>query len=105
MFCNISLNVLRTTFFNRCNLLFLRLPNIRNIRVKVGTKANYFSCFMSSCINRFSVFNNLFALTCSQPKDKQNHAHDFLLFKHFLKKLLLTVFIQDAISKFAKLLL
>ena len=41
-FYNISLNVLRPTFFNICNLPFLRSPNIGKIKVKVGPKTNYF---------------------------------------------------------------
>ena len=39
-FYNISLNVLRPTFFNIYNLPFLRSPNIGKIRVKVGLKTN-----------------------------------------------------------------
>ena len=38
IFFIISLNVLRPTFFNICNLPFLRSPNIGKIRVKVGLK-------------------------------------------------------------------
>ena len=41
-FYNISLNVLRPTFFNIYSLPFLPSPNIGKIRVKVGPKANYF---------------------------------------------------------------
>ena len=41
-FYNISLNVLRPTFFNMYDLAFLRSPNIGKIRVKVGPKTNYF---------------------------------------------------------------
>ena len=57
-FSNISLNVLRPTFFNICNLPFLWSPNIGKIRVNVGPKTNYFSYFMSSCTNRtaFSIY-------------------------------------------------
>ena len=56
-FFNISLMVLRPTFFNIYDLLFLRSPNINEIRIKVGPKTNYFSNFMSSCINRIAVFH------------------------------------------------
>ena len=56
----ISLNLLRPTFFNICNLSFLSSPNIGKIRTKVGPKTNYFSYFMSSCTNRIAVFNNFF---------------------------------------------
>ena len=103
-FYNISLNVLRPTFFNIYNLPFLRSPNIGKIRVKVGPKTNYFSYFMSSCTNRIEVFNNFFSLICSQPRDKQNRARNFLLFKYFLNNLLLTVFMQNTLSKLVELL-
>ena len=103
-FHNISLNVLRPTFFNVYNLPFLCSPNIGKIRVKVGSKTNYFSYFMSSCTNRIAVFNNFFSLICSQPRDKQNRARDFLLFKYFLNNLLLTVFMQNTLSKLVELL-
>ena len=59
-FFNMSLNVLRPTFFNICTLPFLRSPNIGKIRVKVGPKTNYFSYFMSTCTNRIALFNNFF---------------------------------------------
>ena len=103
-FYNISLNVLRPTFFNICNLPFSHFPNIRKIRVKVGPKTNCFSYFMSSCTDRIVVFNNFFSLIFSQPRDKQNRARDFLLFKYFLNNLLLTVFMQNALSKVIELL-
>ena len=41
-FYNISLNLLRPTFFNLYNLPFLCSRNISKIRVKVGIKTNYF---------------------------------------------------------------
>ena len=63
---------------------------------------NYFLYFMSSCINRIAVFNNIFALIGSQPRGKQNRACNFLLFKHFLKNLLLTVFRENKLSKLIK---
>ena len=103
-FYNISLNVLRPTFFNIYNLPFLRSPNIGKIRVKVGPKTNYFSYFMSSCTDRIVVFNNFFSLIFSQPRDKQNRARDFLLFKYFLNNLLLTVFMQNTLSTLVELL-
>ena len=103
-FYNISLNVLRPTFFNIYNLPFLRSPNIGKIRVKVGPKTNYFSYILSSCTNRIAVFNIFFSLICSQPRDKQNHTRDFLLFKYFLNNELLTVFMQNTHSKLVELL-
>ena len=103
-FFNISLNVLRPTFFNIYNLPFLSSQNIGKIRVKVGPKTNYFSYFMSSCTDRIVVFNNFFSLIFSQPRDKQNRARDFLLFKYFLNNLLLTVFMQNTLSKLVELL-
>ena len=59
-FYNISLNILRPTFFNITNLPFSHFPNIKKIRVKVGPKTNYFSYFMSSCTDRIAVFNIFF---------------------------------------------
>ena len=103
-FYNMSLNVLRPTFFNIYYLTFLRSSNIGKIRAKVGPKTNYFSYFMSSCTNRIADFNNLFALICSHPRDKQKFSRGFLLFKYFLNNLLLTVFIQNTFSKLVVLL-
>ena len=103
-FYNISLYVLRPTFFNIYNLLFLRSPNIGKIRVKVGPKTNYFSYFMSSCTNRIAVFNNFFSLICSQPRDKQNRARDFPLSKYFLNNLPLAASMQNTLSKLVELL-
>ena len=97
-FYNIFLNVLRVTFFSIYNLPFLCSPNISKIRVKVGPKTNYFSYILSSSTNRIAVFNNFFSLICSQPRGKQNCAHDFLLSKYFLNNLLLTVFMQNMLS-------
>ena len=59
---------------------------------------------MSSCTNRFAISNNFFSLICRQPRDKQNRPRDFLLFKHFLNNLLLTVFMQNTLSKLVELL-
>ena len=103
-FYNISLNVLRPNFFNICNLPISHFPNIRKIRVKVGPKTNYFSYFMSSCTDSIVVFNNFFSLIFSQPRGKQNHARNFFLFKYFLNNLLLTVFMQNTLSKLVELL-
>ena len=77
----VSLNVLRPTFFSIYNLPFLRFLNICKIRFKAGAKTDYVSCILSSCTNRIAVFNNSFSLICSQPRDKQNRARDFLLSK------------------------
>ena len=103
-FYSICLNVLRPNFFNILNLPISHFPNIRKIRVKVGPKTNYFSYLMSSCTDRIVVFNNFFSLIFSQPRVKQNRARDFLLFKYFLNNLLLTVFMQNTLSKLVELL-
>ena len=103
-FYNISLNILRPTFFNITNLPFSHFPNIKKIRVKVGPKTNYFSYFMSSCTDRIEVFYSFFSLIFSQPRDKQSHALDFLLFKYFWNNLLLTVFMQKTLLKLVELL-
>ena len=105
-FYNISLNVRRPTFFNIYNLPFFTLsPNIDKIRVQVGPKTNHFSYILSSSTNRITVFNFFFSLICSQPRDKQNRARNFLLFKYFLNNLLLTVFMKNTFSKLVELLL
>ena len=91
-FYNISLNLLRPTFFNIYNLPFLLSPNIVRIMVKGWPKTDNFSYILSSCTNRITVFNNFFALIYSQPRDKQNRACDVLLSKYFLNNLLLAVF-------------
>ena len=103
-FHNIYLNVLRPTFCNISNLPFSYFPNTRKFRVKVRPKTNYFSYFMSSCTDRIAVFNKFFSLIFSQPIDKQNRARDFLLFKCFLNNLLLTIFMQNTISKLVEFL-
>ena len=103
-FYNISLNVLRPTFFSIYNFPFLRSLNIGTIRVKAGPKTNSFFYFLSSCTNRIAVFYYFFSLICSQPRDKQNRARDFLFFKYFLNNVLLTVFMQNKLSKPVELL-
>ena len=103
-FYNISLYVLRTTFFNIYNLLFLRSPNIGKIRVKVGPKTDYSSYILNSCTNRIAVFNKFFSLICSQPRDKQNRARDFPLSKYFLNNLPLAASMQNTLSKLVELL-
>ena len=103
-FHNISSNVLRPTFFNICNLPFSHCPNIRKIRFKVGSKTNCFSYFMSSCTDRIVLVNHFFSLIFSQLRDKQKRACDFLLFKYFLNNLLLTVLMQNTLSKLVELL-
>ena len=104
-FFNISLNVLRPTFFNICSLPFLRSPNIGKIRVKVEPKTYYFSYFMSSCTNRIAVFSNFFLLIYSQPKDKQNRTRNFFPFERFLNNQLLIVFMETTLLKLVELLL
>ena len=69
------------------------------IRIKIGSKTNYFFYFMSSCIKKIAVFNNLFLMICSQPRNKQNSALNYPLFKYFLNSLLLSVFKQNTLSK------
>ena len=103
-FYNISLNVLRPTFFYIFNLPFLRSPSIVKIRVKVGPKTDYSSYILSSCTSRIAVFNNFFLVICSQPRDKENLADDFLLSKYFLNNLPLAVFMKNTLSKLVELL-
>ena len=88
--------------FNICNLLF-SFSQYRECMGQSWAKT-YFSYWMNSYTHRIAVFNNLFALTCSQPKGKQNHVCGFLLFKYFLNNLLLTFFMQNTLSKFVEIL-
>ena len=100
--------VLYTYFYQPFSIYIIYLShallNIGKITVKVGPKTNCFSCFTSSCTNRIAVLKNLLALMCSQPRDKQNRARNFLLYKYFLNNVLLTVFMQNALLKFVELL-
>ena len=72
---NISLNVVRTTFFSICDLS--HFPKIMKIRVKVWPKTNHFSNFMTSCTDRIVVYNNFFSLIRTHPRDKQNRTAIF----------------------------
>ena len=74
------------------------------IKVKIGSKTNCFSYFMSSCTNRIAVFNNFCSLICSEPRDKQNRARDFFPFEYLLNNQLLTVFMETTLSKLFELL-
>ena len=102
-FYDISLNAIKPNFFNAYNLTFSCSPNLGKSKSKLAQKLAIFFYFMSSCINRIAVFNNLFALIFSQQRDKQNCVHNFLLFKYFLN-MLLTIFMENALSKLVKLL-
>ena len=102
-FYNMSLNVLRSNFLDICNLPISHFPKYQENQGQSWAK-NYFSYFMCSCTDRIVVFNNFFSLIFSQPRDKQNRARDFLLFKYFLNNLLLTVFMQNTLSKLVELL-
>ena len=74
---------------------------------KLGQKLTTFPTatefLTSSCTDRIVVFN-IFSLIFSHPRDKQNSACDFLLFKYFLNNLLLTVYMQNTLSKLVELL-
>ena len=90
---------------NICNLPFLHTPNIGKIRVKVGTKTNYLSYFMSSCTNRIAVFSNFFLLIYSQPRGKENRACDFFPFEYFLNNQFLIVFMETTLSNLVELII
>ena len=47
---------------------------------------------------------NFFKLICSQPRDKQNRARDFLPLKYCLNNLFSTIFMQNTFSKLFELL-
>ena len=90
-FYNISLNVLRLTFFNIYNLPFYALKISLKFRSKLGQKPITFPIFWAPAPTelQFSIF---FSLICSKPRDRQNLVRDFLLSKYFLNNLHLTVF-------------
>ena len=88
-FYNLPSSVPRQIFF-AIYIPFSRSPNIGEIKDKQKA-IKYFSYFISSCTNTIAVFNNLFALICRQPREKQKRTLDFPLFKYFLNNLLLTV--------------
>ena len=90
-------NILRLTFCNKYCLPFLHSLNIRKMGAKIRQKT-------SSCINRFVVFYSFFSLKFKLPRPKENLARVFILFKYFVNNLVLTVFIQNVISKFVKVL-
>ena len=82
-FLNISLYVLRPTFFNTCNWPFLSSLNIRKMRFKVGPKTNYFSYFMSSCTNRVPVSKKFFHWYLDNQKANKTLAASFFLLNIF----------------------
>ena len=59
---------------------------------------------MSSCTKGTAVSSNVFSLICTQPRDKQNRAHNFFIFKYVLNNPLSTVFMQNALLKPVELL-
>ena len=83
--CHNVVTTSTTTLWQRCH----------NVAVPAG--------FMSSCTNRNGVFNNLFALICTQLRDKQNFNRHFLLFKYFLNNLLWFIFMRNTVSKLIEL--
>ena len=66
-FYNISLNVLRSTFFNICNLPFAHFPNIGQIRVIVDQQKrardfHFFKYFLNNLLLTVFVQNTLLKL-------------------------------------------
>ena len=82
--------------------LFYALQVSVKLGSKFGQKLLFLYCEL--CTNRIAVFNNFFPVICSQQGDKQNRACDFLLSRYFLNNLLLTVFMQNMLSKLIELL-
>ena len=104
----LQLSLLKRTFWHRCfseNAKVSEYPFKQNrSSVKNMTVLLYFSYFMSSCTKRIAVSSNVFSLICTQPSDKQNHAHNFFIFKYVLDNPLSTVFMQNALLKLVELL-
>ena len=67
-------------------------------------KNEIFFYFTSSCTNKSVVFYGFFSLKCILPRPKQNRWRIFILSKYFMNNLFLTVFVQNVISKFVKVL-
>ena len=104
-FYNIYLNVLRPTFFNICNLPFSYFPNTVSGKLgsKLGQRLTTFPTLWAPATTelQYSIF---FSLVSSQPRDKQNRARDFLLFKYFLNSLLINILMQNTLSKLVELM-
>ena len=103
-FYNISLNVLSQPFSVFGIYHFYALQ----ISVKLGSKLDLklatFPIFLAPAPTKLQFSMIFFSLIFSQPRDRQNSARDFLLSKYFLNNLLLTVFMQNTLSKLVELL-
>ena len=99
-FYNISLNVLRPTFFGIYNLPFSRSTNIKKLESTLG---HTFPTFWVTAPTemQFSIYF-FHWYVASQRTNKT--ARDFLLFKYFLNNLFSTVFMQNTLSKLVELL-
>ena len=86
----ISLNVLRPPFSIYMIYLFYFLQILVKLGLKLAQKLTTFSIFWALARTDCS-FQSFFTLICSQPRDKQNRACNFLRSKYFLNNLLLTV--------------
>ena len=98
-FYNISLNVLRLTFFNIYNLPFYALQISVKLGSKLGQKLITFPIFWAPAPAELQ-FSIIF---CRQPRDRQNRVRDFLCSKYFFNNLRLTVFVQNTLSKLVEL--
>ena len=84
-------------------VLRISLSNIGKIRIKMGQKRTTFPVSWVSTPTELQFSIYFFSLICSQPRDKQKRTRNFLLSKDFLNNLLLTVFMQNKLSKFVEL--
>ena len=72
--------------------LYFELPEYWENEGKVWVK-NYFCYLMSSCTSWIVDLSNYSLLKCRKLRHKQKDVPDYLLFKHFLNILLLTVYL------------
>ena len=94
--------LLRSIFFNIYKFPFLRSPNIGKIRVKLGQKLSAFPTFWAPA--PIAVFNNCFHwYVANEETNKTVPAISFFP-NILLNNLLLTVYMQNTLSKLVELL-
>ena len=99
IFYNISLNVLRPTFFNIYNLSFLFSPNIGKIRIKVRPKTDNFPIFWAPAPTELLFSMIFFHWHVANQETNKTVPAIYFFPQYFLNNLLLTVFMQNTLSK------
>ena len=83
--------------------LFYSLQILVKLGSNLGQTLTIFPILWAPATTELQFSILFFSLICSQPRDKQNRAHDFLLSQYFFN-LLLTVSMQKTLLKLLKLL-